>query len=56
MNLVHINQYHNCAVHNTNIDYPILKSTDNKYYLDHNIEKKHSPAGSLFMDYRNNNT
>ena len=37
----------------TNIDYPIVKGNDNKYYLNHTIEKKESRAGWLFMDYRN---
>ena len=29
------------TVPNTNIDYPVVKTTDNDYYLDHNYEKKY---------------
>ena len=37
----------------TNIDYPVVKTTNNSYYLNHNLNKKESNAGWLFMDYRN---
>ena len=37
----------------TNIDYPYLRSSDNKDYLTLDIYKKYSDAGSVFMDYRN---
>lgn len=37
----------------TKIDYPVLQSTDNEFYLNHNYKKEHSKAGSIFMDYRN---
>ncbi|MDD4124892.1 MAG: class B sortase [Eubacteriales bacterium] len=36
-----------------NINYPIVKATDNSYYLDRNIYKSSSPAGSIFADFRN---
>lgn len=39
-------------VPNTNIDYPILKSTDNEFYLTRNFKKENSKYGSIFMDYR----
>ena len=42
------------TVNNTNIDYPVLKYTDNKYYLNHNFEKKYNMSGWVFTDYRNN--
>lgn len=32
----------------------IVKSTDNSYYLNHNIKKEESIGGSLFLDYRIN--
>lgn len=41
-------------IEGTNIDYPLLKSRDNLYYLNHSFEKKYNPAGSIFLDYRNN--
>lgn len=40
-------------VNNTNVDYPVVQSQDNKYYLKHNIEKKDNKNGWIFMDYRN---
>ena len=38
---------------NTKIDYPIVKGEDNDFYLNSNIYKKPSKAGSIFMDFRN---
>lgn len=38
----------------TGINYPILKSNDNKYYLNKDYNGKYSDAGSIFLDYRNN--
>ncbi len=35
------------------INYPIVQTTDNKYYLTHTFEKKYNTAGAIFMDYRN---
>lgn len=37
----------------TAIDYPVLKSKDNDYYLRRMADKKYNIAGSIFMDYRN---
>ena len=37
----------------TKIDLPIVKSIDNEFYLHHNIEKKDSNSGTLFIDCRN---
>ncbi|EAD5841074.1 TPA: class B sortase [Listeria innocua] len=39
----------------TEIDYPILQSTDNDYYLHHNYKNEKARAGSIFKDYRNTN-
>ena len=41
----------------TKIDYPVVKGTDNDYYLKHSVDHKLRPAGrgyfgSIFMDYR----
>lgn len=37
----------------TNIDYPFVQTTDNKYYLSHSFSKNYNEAGWVFMDYRN---
>jgi sortase B len=41
-------------VNNTNINYPIVQTTNNNYYLTHSFNKKENEAGWVFMDYRNN--
>ncbi len=41
-------------VPNTSVDYPIVKGSDNDYYLDHNIKHESDFNGWIFMDYRNN--
>ena len=42
-------------VNNTNIDYPIVKTDNNSFYLDHSFDKTYNKAGWVFMDYRNSN-
>ena len=41
-------------VNNTNIDYPVVKSNNNEYYLNHNFYMEDDYNGWVFMDYRNN--
>lgn len=41
-------------VDGTNIDYPILAGENNSTYLKSDYKKDYSPAGSIFLDYRNN--
>lgn len=41
-------------VNNTKVDLPIVKTTDNKFYLNHNFDKKYSTFGWVYVDYRNN--
>ncbi|MEE0683869.1 MAG: class B sortase [Bacilli bacterium] len=41
-------------VEGTNINYPVVQTTDNSYYLNHSYRKKENKAGWVFMDYRNN--
>ena len=41
------------SVLGTKIDYPFVKSSNNKYYLTHSFDKKYTDAGWVFMDYRN---
>ncbi len=36
------------------IDYPVLQTTDNEYYLKKDLNKEDSTCGSIFMDYQNN--
>jgi len=40
-------------VNNTNIDYVVVKGSDNSYYLKHNLYKEYNRAGWIFMDYHN---
>lgn len=42
------------AVDGTNINYPVVKSSDNDYYLSHSFNKSYNKNGWVFMDYRNN--
>ncbi len=35
------------------IDYPIVKTKNNSYYLKHAFDKSYNQAGAIFMDYRN---
>ena len=41
-------------VNDTKVNYPVTHTTDNKYYLNHDIYKKNIMTGWIFMDYRNN--
>ena len=40
-------------VDNTNINYPIVQTNNNEYYLNHNLDKEYSSAGWIFMDSNN---
>lgn len=40
-------------VKGTNINYPIVQTTDNSYYLNHAFDGSKNEAGWVFMDYRN---
>lgn len=37
----------------TSIDFPVVQTTNNTFYLNHAIDKSINSAGSLFFDYRN---
>ena len=39
---------------NTNINYPVVQTNNNEYYLKHAFNKSSNSAGWVFMDYRNN--
>lgn len=38
-------------VEGTNINYPIVKGTDNDFYLNHDFYGKESVAGAIYMDF-----
>ena len=40
-------------VNGTNINYPFVQSSDNKYYLKRSFDKSYNSAGWVFLDYRN---
>ena len=37
-------------IDDTIIDYPVMQTTDNKYYLEHNFNQEYDKNGSLFLD------
>lgn len=41
------------SVDGTNINYPVVQTDNNSYYLDHYINHKYSLNGWIFMDFRN---
>lgn len=41
------------SIPGTIIDYPVVQTTDNDYYLDHSITGVYLKSGSIFVDYRN---
>lgn len=41
-------------VYGTNINYPVVQSDDNEYYLNHDINKYTTNVGWIFGDYRSN--
>lgn len=37
-------------IDDTNIDYPVMQTANNEYYLDHNYDQEYDKNGSLFLD------
>lgn len=37
-------------IEGTNIDYPVMQTVNNEYYLDHNYNQEYDKNGSIFMD------
>ena len=37
-------------IDDTNIDYPVMQTDDNQYYLEHNLNQEYDKNGSIFMD------
>ncbi len=44
------------TVNNTTVNYPVVQSTNNSYYLNHDFNKNSNSLGWIFMDYRNNSS
>ena len=44
----------NIRIKNTGINYELVQSQDNTFYLNHNSNKEEDKNGSVFLDYRNN--
>lgn len=42
------------SIDNTGINYPILQTNDNEYYLKKDLYKKNSSCGSIFLDCKTN--
>ena len=40
-------------VNNTNIEYPIVKTSNNTFYLNHSFDKSKNSRGWIFADYKN---
>ena len=40
-------------VNGTDIDYPVVKTTNNDFYMTHSFDKNYNSAGWVFMDYKN---
>ena len=40
-------------VENTNIEYPIVQTSNNDFYLKHSFDKNYNSAGWIFADFRN---
>ena len=41
------------SIPGTSIEYPVVRTDDNEFYLNHNILKEESKHGAIFMDFRN---
>ncbi len=42
------------SISGMNVNYPVVQSTDNAFYLNHSFKKADNGLGWVFMDYRNN--
>lgn len=40
------------SIEDTPIDYPVVQTDDNSFYLSHDFNKDSSKAGTIFLDYR----
>ena len=39
------------TIEGTNINYPIVKGTDNDFYLNHDFNGQENIAGSIYLDF-----
>lgn len=58
-NLYDLNKINNnlvgwLSIEKTNIDYPIVQTNNNDYYLSHDFWNNYSPAGVPFIDFQTN--
>lgn len=44
------------SVDGTNINYPIVQTSDNDYYLNHSYDNSYKKSGWTFMDFRNDSS
>ncbi|MBQ4572527.1 MAG: class B sortase [Clostridia bacterium] len=42
------------SIPGTKINFPVVQSVDNEYYLSHTFDHKSDKRGAIYMDYRNN--
>lgn len=42
------------TVNNTKVNYPVVKTNDNDYYLNHSFDKSKNSFGWIYADYRSN--
>lgn len=42
------------TINNTNINYPIVQTKNNDYYLEHSFDKSKNANGWIFLNYKNN--
>lgn len=40
-------------VNNTSVEYPVVRATNNSFYLNHSFDKSKNSAGWIFADYKN---
>lgn len=40
-------------VNNTNVEYPVVRATNNSFYLNHSFDKSKNSAGWILADYKN---
>ncbi len=40
-------------VNNTNVEYPVVRATNNSFYLNYSFDKSKNSAGWIFADYKN---
>ena len=40
-------------VKNTQVEYPVVQTKNNSYYINRNLEKKYNVGGWIFADYKN---